>query len=56
MKYKLDRGSGSVYLLQYHFVQVVKYRKNVLKGSVKNLGDKLKKIIAHEPNIVHKYI
>ncbi|MDR2830168.1 MAG: transposase, partial [Methanobrevibacter sp.] len=32
MKYKLDKGSHSVYLLQYHFVQVVKYRKKVLKS------------------------
>jgi len=27
MQYKLDRGSHSVYTLQYHLVQVVKYRK-----------------------------
>jgi len=29
MKYKLDKGSHSVYALQYHFVQCVKYRKQV---------------------------
>lgn len=27
MQYKLDRGAHSVYTLQYHLVQVVKYRK-----------------------------
>jgi len=27
MQYKLDRGSHSVYSLQYHLVQVIKYRK-----------------------------
>lgn len=30
MKYKLDRGSHSVYALQYHLVQCIKYRKKVL--------------------------
>lgn len=29
MKYKLDKGSHSVYALQYHFVQVVKYRNKI---------------------------
>lgn len=29
MRYKLDRSSHSVYALQYHLVQVVKYRKQV---------------------------
>lgn len=29
MQYKLDRGAHSVYTLQYHLVQVVKYRKKV---------------------------
>jgi putative transposase len=29
MKYKLDKGSHSVYALQYHFIQCVKYRKQV---------------------------
>lgn len=32
MKYKLDRGAHSVYVLQYHFVQVVKYRRKVFKN------------------------
>jgi REP element-mobilizing transposase RayT len=27
MKYDLDKGSHSVYLLQYHLVQGIKYRK-----------------------------
>jgi putative transposase len=30
MQYKLDRGAHSVYALQYHFVQVVKYRRKAL--------------------------
>ena len=29
MKSKLDRGAHSVYALQYHLVQCVKYRKQV---------------------------
>ena len=32
MKYKLDKGAHSVYALQYHFVQVVKYRKEVFEN------------------------
>lgn len=30
MKYKLDKGTHSVYALQYHFFRCVKYRKGVL--------------------------
>ena len=30
MNYKLDKGSHSVYSLQYHFIQCIKYRKPVL--------------------------
>ena len=30
MQYKLDRGAHSVYTLQYHFVQVIKYRRKVM--------------------------
>ncbi|MFZ3086112.1 MAG: IS200/IS605 family transposase [Candidatus Hydromicrobium sp.] len=30
MIYKLDKGSHSVYALQYHFVQCIKYRRKVL--------------------------
>lgn len=29
MEYKLDKGAHSVYALQYHLVQVVKYRRQV---------------------------
>lgn len=37
MKYKLDKGAHSVYVLQYHFVQVVKYRKKMLEDGVVDL-------------------
>ena len=30
MQYNLDKGSHSVYSLQYHFVQCVKYRRHAL--------------------------
>ncbi len=30
MRYKPDRGSHAVYSLQYHLVQVIKYRREVL--------------------------
>ena len=30
MRYKLDKGAHSVYALQYHFVQCVKYRRPAL--------------------------
>ena len=30
MQYKLERGAHSVYTLQYHLVQVVKYPKKSL--------------------------
>jgi len=30
MQYDLDKGSHSVYSLQYHFVQCVKYRRHTL--------------------------
>jgi len=32
MSYKLDKGCHSVYALQYHLVQCVKYRRQVLVG------------------------
>jgi len=32
MKYELDKGAHSVYALQYHLVQCVKYRKKILDG------------------------
>jgi len=34
MRYELDRGAHSVYALQHHLVQVVKYRKKVLEDGV----------------------
>lgn len=37
MDYKLDKGSHSVYALQYHLVQVVKYRRKVLSEQVVDL-------------------
>ncbi|MBN1134479.1 MAG: IS200/IS605 family transposase [Methanosarcinaceae archaeon] len=30
MQYNLDKGNHSVYSLQYHFVQCVKYRRHIL--------------------------
>lgn len=32
MQYKLDRGAHSVFALQYHLVQCVKYRKKVFEN------------------------
>ena len=29
MRYRLDRGSHSVYAIYYHYIQVVKYRRKV---------------------------
>ena len=37
MDYKLDKGSHSVYALQYHFVQVVKYRRKMLDNKIIDL-------------------
>jgi len=37
MRYELDKGAHSVYALQYHLVQVVKYRKKVLENGVVDL-------------------
>ena len=34
MEYKLDKGAHSVYVLQYHLVQAVKYRRNVFTNDV----------------------
>ena len=46
MEYKLDRGAHSVYALQYHIVQVVKYRKKVFTNDaiVDFLKQKVKEI------------
>jgi len=37
MRYRLDKGAHSVYALQYHLVQVVKYRRKVLENGVVDL-------------------
>jgi putative transposase len=46
MKYQLSKGAHSVYALQYHFVQCVKYRRNALANSevVALLKDKIHEI------------
>lgn len=46
MSYKLDKGAHSVYALQYHFIQVVKYRKKVFRdeGIVNFLKQKVREI------------
>jgi putative transposase len=46
MNYKLDKGTHSVYALQYHFVQVVKYRKDVFVNDkiIDFLKQKIKEI------------
>ncbi|CAG0949483.1 hypothetical protein METP2_00115 [Methanosarcinales archaeon] len=43
MQYKLERGAHSVYTLQYHLVQVVKYRKKVFDNEkiIKLLKEKI---------------
>ncbi len=37
MRYELDKGAHSVYALQYHLVQVAKYRRKVLENGVVDL-------------------
>ena len=46
MEYKLDKGAHSVYALQYHLVQVVKYRRKVFTNDdiVDFLKQKVKEI------------
>ena len=46
MIYKLDRGCHSVFALQYHFVQCVKYRKKALvsDGVIDLLKQKIREI------------
>ena len=34
MKYNLEKGSQTVYALQYHFVTVTKYRADILTGEI----------------------
>lgn len=41
MKYSLDKGSHSVYSLQFHYVACIKYRRKVLSGAV---AERLKSI------------
>jgi putative transposase len=48
MEYKLDKGSHSVYTLQYHLVQCVKYRKKVFDNEM--IIDYLKKIVREISN------
>ena len=33
MSYNLNKGAHSVYALQYHFIQVVKYRMHIFKDN-----------------------
>lgn len=46
MKYKLDKSSHSVYSLNYHFIQCIKYRRNILvaKEIIDELKQRTKKI------------
>ena len=37
MRYELNKGAHSVYALQYHLVQVTKYRKKILEDGVVDL-------------------
>ena len=43
MSYNLNRGAHSVYALQYHFIQIVKYRKHIFKEN--KIFDFFKQII-----------
>lgn len=43
MSYNLDKGAHSVYALQYHFIQVVKYRRKIFIDD--KIIDFLKQII-----------
>ena len=43
MKYELESGSHSVYLLTYHIVWCVKYRRTILSNKI---GDRLKQILS----------
>jgi putative transposase len=43
MNYKLDKGAHSFYTLQYHFIQVVKYRRKIFTNN--NIIDFLKQKI-----------
>lgn len=66
MEYKLDKGAHSVYSLQYHFVQVIKYRREVfvndkildfLKQKTKEISSTFNvEIIDQECDIDHIHI
>ena len=43
MSYNLNRGAHFVYALQYHFIQIVKYRKHIFKDN--KIFDFFKQII-----------
>ena len=57
MEYKLDKGAHSVYALQYHLVQVVKYRRDVFINDeiIDFLKQKTKEISStFEVNIINQ--
>lgn len=65
MKYKIDKGSHSVYCIQFHLVFCVKYRRKVLtetisqrlKSLVNEIALKFKvKIIEQETDMDHIHI
>jgi putative transposase len=43
VKYELESGSHSVYLLTYHIIWCVKYRRTILSTKI---GDRLKQILS----------
>jgi REP element-mobilizing transposase RayT len=55
MRYKLDKGAHSVYALQYHFVQVVKYRKQVFDDEkiIDLLKQKIREINGFEVTVLN---
>ena len=46
MRYRLERGSHSVYALYYHYVQVVKYRRKVFDNEdiINSLKEQIQEI------------
>lgn len=63
MKYQLDKGAHSVYTLNYHFVQCIKYRRkildnekiiNVLKTQIRNISQNFEvEVLGIEPDKDH---
>jgi putative transposase len=48
MKYKLDKGSHSVYCIQFHLVICTKYRRKVLQGEIdERLKYWVREVFAH---------